>query len=80
MDALARVEGAVEAAGNLKLLEERGGAGGDVVFVDRAGRDERLVAIAEGCCVEDAVDVRVGAVGGLGEGDLGGHGGFGAFA
>ena len=80
MDALTRVKGAVEAAGNLKLLEEPGSAGGDVVLVDRARRDERLIAVAESDCVEDSVDVRVGAVGGLGEGDVGSHGGLGAFA
>ena len=72
VDAFAGVEGAVEAAGNFKLLEERGGAGGYVVLVDRAGRDQRLIAVAEGGGLEDAVDVGVGAVGRFGKGDLGG--------
>ena len=72
MDALAGIEGAVEAAGNLKLLEEGGGACGHVIFVDRAGRDQRLVGVAEGGRRKDAVDVRLGAVGRLGEGDFAG--------
>ena len=50
----------------------------DVVLVDRTGRDQRLVGVAEGCGVEDAVDVRVRAVGGLGEGDFAGRRGFAA--
>ena len=80
MDALAGVEGAVEAAGNFKLLQQRGAADGDVVLVDRAGRDQRLIAIAKRGGVKDAVDVRMRAVGRLGEGNLAGRCGFRAFA
>ena len=75
MNPFARVERAIEAAGNLPLLEQRRCARRNVVFVDGIGRHKRLVAVAEGCRIEDAVDVRVGAVGGLGEGNLAGGGG-----
>ena len=47
MNALAGVESAIEAAGNLLLLEQRGFARVEVVLEDRAGRDQRLVAVAE---------------------------------
>ena len=40
MNALACVKGAVEAAGNLQLLEQRGCAGGHVVLVDRSRRHQ----------------------------------------
>ena len=65
--ALAGIEGAVEAAGHLNLLQQRGTAGGQVVLVDRTGRDQRLIGIAISRRVEDAVDVRMGAVGRLGK-------------
>ena len=70
VNALAGVERAVEAAGNFKLLEQRGCRRGHVVLVDRTGRDQRLVGVAEGRRLEDAVDVRMRAVGRLGKGDF----------
>jgi hypothetical protein len=80
VDALAGIKRAVEAAGNLKLLEQRRGAGGHVVLVDRTGRDQRLVCIAERGRIEDAVDVRLSAIGRLGKGDLTGGRGLRAVA
>ncbi len=56
VDALAGIEGAIEAAGDFLLLEERGFARLEVVLVDRARGDEGLVAVAEGGCFQDAVD------------------------
>ena len=76
-EAFGGVVGGVESAGDFLLLEQSGlidgksGVdAGDVVLVDRGWRDERLIAVAEDIGGEDAVDVRGGRVGGLGEGDL----------
>ena len=80
VDALASIERAVEAAGNLKLLEQRGCACGHIVLIDGTRSDQRLVCITEGGRIKDAVDVWLGAVSRLRKCNLTGGCGFGPFA
>ena len=59
----------IVSAGNFFLLQQSGCAGLHVVGEDRGRRDGRLVSVTEIGGVVDAVDVGVGGVSGLGEGD-----------
>src|ERR1017187_4845653 len=77
---LAGIERAVDASGNLNLLQQGRSFVGHVVFIDRTRRDQGLVSVAESLRFKYAVDVRLGAVGGLGKVDFAGRGGLGAVA